>query len=741
MRSPTATLWVTLVALVGRLLLLAFQPGLTYDGTYYLRQAERLLRLEYEVVGFPPGYPALIALGNLLTRDPILAGRLVSLVAGVASVALFHAWSRRVLAAPLAFGAALVLALHPHLARTNVEVLSESVYLLLVLGAVVLLETRRHVVAGLLLGFAFLCRPEAVLLLFGFTIVMSVQKKRIPWRFLLAGLVLVAAYAAWASVTLGHPVLSPKQGQLDLGGDLLGRVGTTFWTLHAVFPLLLLPGAIWFGVRSRPDLLIPLLYLLLLPWYDIHIQERMHLPALPFLLLLGVAWAATLPRRATRGVLAMASVLLLVGVLPGARHLGAPGIVTPYAREIGASLRPFLEFDDRVAGRFPFVSYYAGAGFVRQPLVAYSALVDSLLIWEVTHLIVLENEMENISPQLRPLFDDAAFVAAESRLQALAWVAERPGSRAILYQVQEAPISPHSTHVVRNDVTGAAWMEDALLVSTSRGRLEFIATAALDARPPTSSWRDLGFEGAREPSVSEDGRRILLVAREMGADVVVEYEPQSQTRTPFHVTASDRPSNPIFVGDHILYVRQEPPRSLRVLDPKSSRVRAARLEELDPGTATPIAIVGRGSSVAITYVPGRLEHEAQRVIATATWPDVDLASVPERGVVEMPGRWATQLTLADDAICWSPDGDRVLAMVGVRQLDDSGVTTHLEPSLAVVQANGRYRRLAFGFDSLRAPAMRGFRLALLSGSATLHTTQLDASVFKIPEVRVFQRLR
>ena len=89
------TMWVVLAALVVRLAICLLQPALTYDGTYYLRQAERLAHLRYSIVGFPPGYPLAVLAVAALVRDLIVSGRLVSLIAGAATVGLFHHWARR----------------------------------------------------------------------------------------------------------------------------------------------------------------------------------------------------------------------------------------------------------------------------------------------------------------------------------------------------------------------------------------------------------------------------------------------------------------------------------------------------------------------------------------------------------------------------------------------------------------------------------------------------------------------
>ena len=77
---------VTAVAFAARLAVLLTRDGLTYDGTYYLRQAERLRHLQFDITGFPPGFPAAAALVHLLVPDAVLAARLLGLAAGTTTV-------------------------------------------------------------------------------------------------------------------------------------------------------------------------------------------------------------------------------------------------------------------------------------------------------------------------------------------------------------------------------------------------------------------------------------------------------------------------------------------------------------------------------------------------------------------------------------------------------------------------------------------------------------------------------
>ncbi|MFQ5599747.1 MAG: glycosyltransferase family 39 protein [Candidatus Krumholzibacteriia bacterium] len=734
-----ATLFVSLIALTVRCAVMLLQPGLTYDGTYYLRQAERLLDLDYKIIGFPPGYPFAVALLDVIVRDAVLAGRLVGLAAGTATVALFHRWARRLLPARLALAGALVLAVHPHFARTSVEVLSEPVYILAVLAGVVLFEARRHLLAGAVLGYAFLVRPEALLVLLGLALIHVVRERKPPWAFLVTGLVPVLVYATLSSLAVGRVVVTPKQGQLDIGADVFRRTWTALTTMHSVFPVVLLPAALVHGLRTRSRLIVPILYLLLLPWYDIHIQERLHLPALPFLVVLAMAWVATLRLRYQCLVLIGSAALLVYGASPGFVRLGRPGIMTPHAREIGMAFRPHLKFEDRVAGRFPFVAYYAGAGFVRQPLLSYHAFMDSIVSTRATHLLVLENEMYNISPQLRPLFYEAGFVAAEGRLEAVARTERFPGSRAILYKLGEPAIPAHVSRIERVDAAAATWLGSTLLMATRVGRLEALDSGVSGVHPAADAWPALQrLSGVREPSASEDGTRFVFVQEDVGGARIAEFDVRSQALTTYPETAGDRPGSPAYAGRHILYVARAAPGGLRALDPRTRRVRDARLQGLDPSEATPLAVTTRGADVAITFARTRPTDDSERVLATATWPQTDTSSSAEDVPIELPGRWATELRLSDDAVSWVPDADRLVASLAIHITDETGATTRIRSSLCVVQAGGLFRRLTFGVESARRPVLRGTRVAFLAGAGELRTATVEPRDLRIPEVRVFE---
>ena len=740
-----------LAALVVRMGIWALRPGLTYDGTYYLRQAERIFHLDFQVIGVPPGYPLVVTFVRLLAGDFELAGRLVSLVSGIATVGLFAVWARRHLSPRLAMAATLVLALHPEVARNSVEIMSEPLYILCVIAGVMVLEKRRDSAAGALLGFAFLVRPEALVLLVGGAAWrlwewrqsaagthqaepsksrdLATRRETFPWRFLVLGFLPVVAYSAITSQAVGHLVLTPKQGQFDIDADVWERLWLTLGYLHSVFPVVLLPGALWLGWRTHRLLLLGLVPLLSLPFFTIHIQPRLLLPLLPFLLVLGLAWVMRLRRTTQRLVLAIAAILLCWGAAPIFLDLPHAGIVTPYDKALGTQLDAHLQFDDRVASRFPFVPYYAGAGFVRVPNLSYLETMESLVADRATHLLLLEHEVIDMVPQLRQLFDDASFVTAESRLRFVTSLSPPAGPRAILYRFHTPPLA--SSQLVDSMAIAAIWLGNDLVCAGRDGKVRRISASA-DADSSLVPGGLSLVTNARGLCASADGRRVAFVQQLDGSTRLAEVDLTTAALHVHAATAADMPGSPCYVGDALLYVRGAGSGGLRVLEP-DGRVRAVYLEGLTSGEAQPLFVAARGRELVITFIQPKRQLDSHRIVVTAGWPAV----APADTAVVLPGRWALQLSLADDGVTWLPDADRLVASVAILEVNEEGGVTGTFATLAVFDSDGRLRTLGYGLDNPRRPALGPGHIVFLTAGADLRTAAFEPDDLQIPEARVF----
>jgi len=176
-RGRREAVLVALAALIGLLLSVVYllrTDGLAPDSFSYLRGGVSLLEGEGyraleggEQTVFPPGYPALLGAAARATRDPVAAGRYVSVAASVASIPLVYLLGRLLFSGGAGVWAAFLLALCPLRLQSSVMVLSESVFLALALGGTLAWAASGSrpwagLFAGLCLGAAYLTRPEGL---------------------------------------------------------------------------------------------------------------------------------------------------------------------------------------------------------------------------------------------------------------------------------------------------------------------------------------------------------------------------------------------------------------------------------------------------------------------------------------------------------------------------------------------------------------------------------------------------
>ena len=712
-RRWAATFAILALGAAIRLVAWQRQPELSYDGAYYVRQADRLARLEYDFEGFPPGYPAAIALVRPVAGDPVRAARIVSLLAGLATLVLVHRGLAPALPPRWADAAAVFLAVHPDLARVHVETMSEPLYGLLLVAGFVLHARRRFAVSAACLGFAFCVRPEAVVPLLGLTAARWFETRRVPWSSL-AGWVPVAAFAVVASITVGHPVLSPKQGQLDLGPGIGVRLDALAHSVRRCFPWILLLFALWFAARNRRTWLWAALPPIVLPLaFAVHVQERMLVPVVPFWTILALEWMRTLAPRLRAAVAGVALALFAFECAPGVRALLRPVPLSPHARRIGTLLRPHLQPGDRLAARFPMIAYFAGVDFVRPHALAYDALLDTLRSEGATHVAVVEDEVQRALPQFAPLLHDARFAAGEGRLSPVARVDAGPGGRTVLYRF--APSLLHAQVAIR-DVRGACWRGEELVVARGDGDLHVLGQGdAPLARTPEIELEPQCRPGARRVVVCQVGAagRWLAALDDAG----------NVTRWP--ATAGDDPTSPADAGDYILYVRRTQPPGIRALEVATGRVRDVRFRTADAPGTPPRAIAVRGRDVAVTFRGDDAAADAEVVVAVATWNAAG-------GDVVLDAQRGLGLPLADDAIAWVGDTDRLL----VASRHGGQVTAR--SSVACVQPDGTIRRLTFAPAVVRQPRLdAAARLLFLGANDVLYTAQLAPAAFEVPQAMVF----
>ena len=223
-----------LTALSVRLFLLWNYYCISTDGVSYVSAAKDLYAWDLNAAlssVYPPGYPALIAVFYSFLREWEWAGQMISLVAGVGLLFPLYALLRSVYGASVARIGCFLAAISPYLALYSVHVRAESVFIFLSVLALSVFHrgferrnVRDFVAGGLIAGFAYLVKPEAI----GFVIMIPAVLvilwwARREWEFtgiarasagLLSGFVLFAMpYIVYLSNVTGQwGTLSRKAG-------------------------------------------------------------------------------------------------------------------------------------------------------------------------------------------------------------------------------------------------------------------------------------------------------------------------------------------------------------------------------------------------------------------------------------------------------------------------------------------------------------------------------------------------
>ena len=176
---------------------------------------------------FPPFYSFTIAAFALVTGSEEIAGRVVSLLAGIALPVLVYAIARQMYGLTVARIAAFLVAVSPFLIATSANVMTESLYLALLFGAIVLalrllatFDWRDAAALGIAFGLAYLTRPEGVVI--GVAVIASVgvflirksarRALQVTAVAYCALAILAVPYALFISRELGKPAFEATSG-------------------------------------------------------------------------------------------------------------------------------------------------------------------------------------------------------------------------------------------------------------------------------------------------------------------------------------------------------------------------------------------------------------------------------------------------------------------------------------------------------------------------------------------------
>lgn len=484
--APTAPRRATLVELAGwavplavalgvRLALAAGTSGLTMDSPLYVRMAEAFATGAHEPVPAHHGYPLLVALASAVLPGREWPGRVVSLAASLAVVALVTALARRRGGAAAGWVAGLTMASHPLLAIYGVAVMTESAFLALALGGVLALERGGARTGGALFGAAWWVRPEAAVIAPLAVMLSPLSRQARVWA-LAAALLVALPYAGVLRATQGFWSLTPKTALVrapfadaraaewrladstafadSVGvGARLARDGGAIlraWPARAAeqarrvteaWPLPLLVLSLLGVTRATgrgPWLafaVLPLVYPLLAGPADLRFA-MLALPALivPMALATVDAWRRGGALRAG----ALAALVLgawLVASGPALRlAANFDDGPMPSLRGAGAWLAANSAPDAVVMDRKSYVPFFAGRRHVQLPDEPLDALLDHAIASGATHLVVEEYVVRSLRPQLAPLLD-ARVLANEPRVRLAFATRPSPGEGVVVLEV------------------------------------------------------------------------------------------------------------------------------------------------------------------------------------------------------------------------------------------------------------------------------------------------------------------
>lgn len=232
-RKPDNYLGLLLAtALLIRLYFIAAFDYISPDGVQYVRIGYNIWHgFAYSSGGAmfpdiiqPPFYPFVSGFFSLLF-NPLLAGKIASLLAGLLLIVVTYRFLLRLSGKGVALAGAALTAFHPGLIAVSAQAASEAWYLLFVAllvydGWHFINEPSRAGAGRLALWFSlgFLTRPEMLVvvlfLLAVFTGLVLFARKKIPFKygmgFLLPSLAVVMLYGFSVSTVLGYFTVSPK---------------------------------------------------------------------------------------------------------------------------------------------------------------------------------------------------------------------------------------------------------------------------------------------------------------------------------------------------------------------------------------------------------------------------------------------------------------------------------------------------------------------------------------------------
>ncbi len=441
----------------------------SYDGTYYINQAKVLWSSLPQPGSFPIGYPLFITLFLPLVGDGVHAAQIVSFLAAMGSLVVLHRLALRYLDRTSAFFCAAFLCLTPLFVQLSVETFSESLFTFFTLLTLWLYARGRDTASGAAGGLAAITRPE-MLGIAGILIALRFRTPRRALLFVLPFLVIFSLNALKFYQSNGRLTVLPKSeffgagaqswtereeliedsstqvsggledGTKETGRPSAGAVARNYLTKfprevyllarNLGFVMVLLAA---FGMWRKPTFLLALLLPFVVgPLFTVRSLERYLLPYVPIVILYGFIGADYVKGTRYRDqTWAMLGVSLLLTVVLNTAHLTQPvdeGFFE--TKQAGLFLRSHIKPGDVVAGRKPYVAFYAGADYMEIPFDSYEGTLGYLMDNGVEYLSLHSRVLKRFRPIVANLVTDPAVVAGELRYRQV-WAHE---GGLILYQ-------------------------------------------------------------------------------------------------------------------------------------------------------------------------------------------------------------------------------------------------------------------------------------------------------------------
>jgi hypothetical protein len=447
------------------------------DSPLYVRMAEAMAHGQRAIGPAHHGYSALVALVGALLPGRELPGRALSLASGLALIALVYVLARRTASAGWATFAGLLVALHPLLAVFSGPIMTESTFLAIAAGAVLLLEDRHRFAGGIGLGLAYTVRPEALVMAAGAALLSRGGRRGA--LLVLSGFALVAIpYVGYMSWERGEFTLSPKsalihppaatrtEAEWRIGASapvepprtLIERIrwaapsmlrsylptlGSHARALIEVWPWPLMALSVIGLLRRRGPVASPLLQLLVMPLLAVLADLRFSQLLVPSLAVFAADASGWLARRWTRPPrLAMAAALVLAvsGLFLSWRgpagHIARSFDDGPMTqmRAAGQWLRGHGRPGATVMDRKAYVAFYAGMKHEQLPNDDYDTVVEYARR-AADYVVLEEYVIEKIRPQFATFANDSVFRANERRLRLVYGTRGAPHTGVAVFEV------------------------------------------------------------------------------------------------------------------------------------------------------------------------------------------------------------------------------------------------------------------------------------------------------------------